>query len=194
MNSVFNPFTSRFDYIGEGGGSILADTKASILASTPAEPTLAFSTDTKEEFIHDGVGWYKASIRLSSDSSSPDSGWLQDSDKQGYGDDYIHEKRAYNFSIGDFIGQPYNGALKVDHSTSPATFELYVRNRWYKIVYDINMDAGELRHTPVNNDIRVWSGNSILEGLNNIPVTQQYRTEAGAYPRPTLVSAGELGD
>lgn len=168
------------------------DTRANILELEPSGARVAFSIDTNELFIWDGSSWNVASIKLSETSGSPDLGWSQESDKQGYGDDCIQGKRAYDFSIGDFTDTPYAGAIKVDHSTNPPTFEIYIRNRWYSLVYDLNMDNGGLQHIPEEYTIRVRSGDSVDTGLNGQPTVQEYQVDLGAYPYPTIIDGGEF--
>jgi len=168
----------------------IVDTKANILATNPARIRFAYATDTDEFFIASGAAWYVASIKMSIDTGSPDLGWSQESDQQGYGDDYISGKKAYNFALGAFTDSPYAGALRVDHSGSVPTLGLFVRSRWYSIVYDINMDNGELQHVPAAYNIKVRSGGSVETGLNGQPIVQEYQVDLGAYPYPTIIDGG----
>ncbi|MCL5460113.1 hypothetical protein M3M33_15860, partial [Loigolactobacillus coryniformis] len=44
------------------GSSLIIDTKRNILTSTPADPSVALSSDTNEYYAYDGTNWNEASL------------------------------------------------------------------------------------------------------------------------------------
>lgn len=175
-----------------GGITFTSDTKANILATTPTAGTYAISTDTEELLLWDGSAWRVASIALSEISVGQDQGWTQDNDKRGYGEDYTDGKKHTSMGIGAFNETPYEGAIKVDASQSPITFEIYLRGQWNQIFYDFQMVNGDLEHIPETYVIDVRSGNSNEVGLNGIPIVQEYSVDQGCYPYPTVIDGGTL--
>lgn len=174
------------------GSLVTIDTKANILSSTPTDPTVAFASDTSEYFIYDGTNWKIASIRMSTELANPDSGYTQDNDKQGYGDDYIYQKRMYGASLGDYTDDPIAGAIKVTHATNPPLYQIYLRGRWNTLFYDLTMENGDFEHVPETYNIDVRSGNSNITGLNGQPIIREYKIDAGAYPREVIIDGGVL--
>ncbi len=170
--------------------SVVSDTKTTIISSSPDSLQLAYATDTQELLLWDGTNWRVASIPLQIQEEAIDAGYTQDNDKNGYGDDYIQNKRAYDFSLGDHTNSPIQGSLRVNSANNPVTFEIYLRDRWYKLIYDLNMDNQELQHTPENYDVQVWSGNSVETGLTGQPIIQEYQVDSGAYPVQTIIDGG----
>lgn len=168
------------------------DTRENILALSPAEPQMAYATDTEELLLWDGSAWRVASIALSEISVGQDQGWTQDNDKRGYGEDYTDGKKHTSMGIGAFNETPYEGAIKVDASQSPITFEIYLRGQWNQIFYDFQMVNGDLEHIPETYVIDVRSGNSNEVGLNGIPIVQEYSVDHGCYPYPTVIDGGTL--
>ena len=167
-------------------------TKRDILESTPSNPLVGLSSDTQEMFFWDGSGWHVASIALSNETSAPDQGWTQDNDKRGYGEDYIDGKKATTFGVGQFVGNPYNGAFKLDQSTNPMSLQIYARGKWNKIFYDLQMINGDLEHIPITYTIDVRSGNSNEVGLNGLPIVREYEVDQGAYPSRVIIDGGTL--
>lgn len=191
MGVTFNPVTGALDFTGSVT-VVTVDTKATILATSPNKPQAAFATDTSEFYVWDGSGWHVGSIDLSPITVGQDQGWTQDNDKQGYGEDYTDGKKHTTTGIGAFNGIPYEGAVKVDASQSPITFEIYLRGQWNKIFYDFQMVNGDLEHIPESYVIDVRSGNSNEVGLNGIPIVQEYSVDQGCYPYPTVIDGGSL--
>ena len=176
----------------ESLGGITIDTKENILASTPTSPTVAFASDTDEFFVWDGTNWNIASISLASIVSGQDQGWTQGSDKQGYGGDYTDGKKHTTTGIGAFNGRVYEGAIKVDASNNPITFEIYLRGKWNKIFYDFQMVNNKLEHIPKTYTIDVRSGNSVELGLNGLPIVREYKVDQGVYPSRVIIDGGTL--
>ena len=179
--------------ISGGGSSLIIDTKRNILTSTPADPSVALASDTKEYYAYDGTNWNKASLKFNTDSPAPDMGYKQDNDKNGYANEYIDSKRFTNLAIGQFNEQPYEGAVRYDMSQTPPTFELYARGVWNKIFYDFQMLNGNLEHIPKTYTINVNSGSSNEKGLNGTSYIRGYSVDMGAYPRPVVIDGGQLG-
>ena len=221
MTKVFNPLvTSGFDEVGSGGVDIgdtignspssdgilyvdssgnlqndaqvaLVDTKANILASTPSIPQTAYATDSEEFFIFDGTYWNASALRLARDLPNPDIGSEQNSGRRGYGNDYITDKTLVNSVLG---GNARNetGAIRIDTTKDPDTFEIYLRGAWQNIIYDLTAESGDFRHTPLNEQIYIWRGDSVSVGLNGQPIIQEYKASMGAYPDRATLSGGEF--
>lgn len=173
---------------------LVVNTKANLLASSPASITVGLASDTEELFFFDGINWHIHPIKLAVELSNPDAGYTQDSDKRGYGDDYIYGKRLYAASLGDYTDEPVAGAIKVTHTTNPPLYQIYLRGRWNTLFYDLTMERGDFEHVPANYPIDVRSGNSNMTGLNGQPIIREYKVDAGAYPRPVIVDGGNLND
>ena len=188
----FNPISGKFDYTESPTTVATVDTKATILTLAPTDPQVAYATDTSEFLLWDGTNWKVGSIALSTELANPDAGYTQDSDKRGYGDDYIYGKRLYAASLGDYTDKPVPGAIKVTHTTNPPLYQIYLRGRWNTLFYDLTMERGDFEHVPINYPIDVRSGNSNMTGLNGQPIIREYKVDAGAYPRPVIISGGEL--
>lgn len=190
MSYKFNPFTGKLDIAG-GGSSFTSDTKDNILASTPSSGTYAISTDTDELFVYDGTNWQKNPFKLFVDSINPNMGYDQKSNRLGYGDDYITDKTLANTKIaGNELAE--NGAVKVNTSISPNRLQIYLRDKWNTIFEDLTTDYGDFRHTPLDKEVYIWSGDSVAVGLNGRSITQDYITSMGAYPPAKIIDGGEL--
>lgn len=168
------------------------DTKANILALTPSSPQTALATDTGELFFYDGTNWKVHPIKVSTELANPDAGYTQDSNKRGYGDDYIYGKKLYATGIGDFTDTPFEGAIKVDQDFTPAKYQIYLRGKWNTLFYDLTMENGDFEHVPQTYSIDVRSGNSNTTGLNGQPIIREYKVDAGAYPREVIIDGGVL--
>lgn len=188
----FNPLSGKFDYTESATTVVTVDTKANILALTPDDPTTALATDTGEFFVYDGTDWKVASIALATEEANPDAGWTQDNDKQGYGEDYINNKKATNFAIGAFNDTPYEGAVRVRHDNSPKTASFYLDSQWQDIPLDISFADDNYTHLPAGSKVDIRSGNSQAVGLNGIPYMRDYKTDAGCYPRAAIIDGGTL--
>jgi hypothetical protein len=169
---------------------MLVDTRANILAVDPSEKSFAFATDIRRLYISDGTNWYQIVPNGAViDLETPDMGYEQDSARTGYGDDYITDKRLSNILIGS-NDRNENGGLRVDVTKDPDTFEIYLRGMWQTIVYDMTTVNGDFRHTPLNEPIYIWRGDSVLIGLNGRPIIQEYQVSMGAYPPAKILNGG----
>ena len=171
---------------------LVVNTKANLLASSPASITVGLASDASELLFWNGANWKIGSLPLQTELAAPDAGWTQDNDKLGYGDDYIYGKRLYAASLGDYTDIPVPGAIKVTHTTNPPLYQIYLRGRWNTLFYDLTMERGDFEHVPINYPIDVRSGNSNMTGLNGQPIIREYKADAGAYPRAVIIDGGEL--
>ena len=171
------------------GSSLIIDTERNILTSTPADPSVALASDTKEYYAYDGTNWNKASLALS--EAGLDAGAYQ-SDAQGYYFDGITSKYLYNMVLRG-TDREEEGSIGIDTTTNPTTLRIYSNGEWRIIItnFSINTD-NELVHFPAQREIDVRSGNSSQLSLSGYPVIQEYQTSAGAYQPPVILSGGTL--
>jgi hypothetical protein len=194
MGVSFDPNTGNIGWASGGGGTgseVIVDTKANIIALTPDEPTVAFATDTKKKYLWDGTNWRVQSLELPVDAEAPDMGYTQDSDRNGYTKEYITNKKLYNVTLQGHHNAE-NGAIRINTDEDPDRLEVYLRDRWNRIFYDLSVAEGDFRHTPLTNQIYVWKGDSVKVGLNGRSTIQEYRTSMGAFPPPKVISGGEF--
>lgn len=168
--------------------SVLIDTRNNILADTPTAGKLAFATDVLKFFVADGSNWHQAELKLTA-VSAMDMGAEPDNPRLGYHPDWITDKTLFNVVIGGNVVEE-NGALRFNLTEEPDTFELYVNGAWGTILYDLTYAYGDFRHMPIALLIRVWSGMSVLLGLNGRPIVNEYEVSMGAYPPPRTLNGG----
>lgn len=176
--------------------ALTQDTRANILATTPTTDVLAFATDSHEFFLYDTTNstWRIAPLELESESSGIDMGaytasGLGVSDRAGYYKDAITDKTLHNIVLKG-SSRTVVGGLRIDTTQDPDTFEIYLGDAWQTILYDLTVEDNEFEHTPLSEEIDVWSGNSNLLGLNGVPIIQEYKVSMGAYPAPRIISGG----
>lgn len=165
----------------------IANTRANLLASTPAGPVLAYATDTAELFIYNS-GWYVFPLEADAEVAAPDMGLqhpLVDNDKSGYTAEMITDKSIYNSRI---LGSAVDQAGSIRTTTS-GTFQVYLNGTWNDVVINFRLredstGAYEFEHRPVGFSewIEILSGNGNTLGLNGLPIVQQYTVSMGAYP------------
>lgn len=179
-----------------GGGGITPDTEENLLSSTPDGSGYVIATDTLRGLYYDAENtqWYITSIPLAEEDSNPDSGSENgNSDKQGYGEDYIDNKKATDFGIGAFNGTPYNGAMRVRSEIYPSKAEFYIDDQWQDIPLDIAFADDNYTHLPNGYKVDVRSGNSSGKiGLNGIPNVREYKVDSGSTPRHVIIDGGNL--
>lgn len=179
-------------WIEVGAGIAIVDTEANILASTEDVGKIALSTDIGKQrlFLSLGGGsWMVSPFDLVAKPQNPDMGYEKNSSRIGYGTDYITDKRLSNVLIGGNVREE-NGAIRVDVTQAPDTFEIYLREMWNTIIYDLTIADGDFRHTPIGEQIYVWRGDSVMVGLNGQPVVQEYQVSMGAYPGYRIIDGG----
>lgn len=191
MGYAFNPFTGTLDNTGTATTVTTVDTKANILALTPSNPQTAFATDTSEFYVYDGSVWKVASLKLSTELENPDMGSADDSDKLGYSKEYFTDKDMHNVTLKG-NQRPENGAIRVDTSQTPNRFQVYLRDKWNTYYDDFTIENNDLRHTPLNEQIYVWRGDSVKVGLNGKSIIQEYQVSMGAYPAPRIIDGGSF--
>lgn len=185
----FNPLSGKFDFTEAPTIVAIIDAKQNILTSTPTAPQMALATDTEELFLWDGSHWFIASLPLSEESANPDIGYFDDSDKLGYTAQYLTDKDFYNVTLKGNV-RPENGAIRVDTSQTPNRFQVYLRGKWNTYYDDFTTVYGDLRHIPLDEQIYVWRGDSVLKGLNGRSIIQEYQVSMGAFPPPKVISGG----
>jgi len=180
-----------------GGASITIDTRANLLASTPAQATAALASDTLEPMLWDGAAWYVAPLELIEQANAVDMGLqppMVQNDRSGYSATYITDKTIYNSAIGGNANED-EGSVR----TSSGVLQAYLNGTWADVVTGFRFredSAGyyELEHKPVGFTwwLEVMSGNSDDLGLNGLPLVQQYRVSMGAYPVHEQIQGREI--
>jgi hypothetical protein len=166
---------------------ITVDTKANILASSATTPAVAFASDTLKFYIADGSAWRVVDLPML--PSGYDMGAETDSPRTGYHPDWISDKTLSNIALGG-SSSTINGGLRVDVVNDPDTLEAYLRGAWQTIMYDLTVDDGDFRHTPLSEEIYIWRGDSVTVGLNGRSLISEYRVSMGAYPPPRTLYGG----
>ena len=167
-----------------------------ILALTPTAGRIAYvttvtATDTRtinKFMIADGTNWREVELPMST-RIGMDMGLEQDSGQNGYGVDYISDKRLANTLIGG-NARTENGGVRIQVANDPDTLEIYLRGLWNTVLYDGTYVNGDYRHTPLNESIYVWRGDSVSVGINGRPIIQEYNVSMGAYPPARTINGG----
>ena len=150
-----------------------------------ADGTGVLSVDTTNGIVYVKQTFKNTNIDLR------DMGYEKESDLRGYGADYIVDKTLHNVHLRGNT-QTNLGGLRIDTTQDPDTFEIYLRDAWQTILYDLTTEDGDFRHTPLENEIYVWRGDSVQVGLNNQPVVQEYKVSMGAYPAYRTLNGGDF--
>lgn len=129
-------------------------------------------------------------IKKINDPDTTDMGYEQSSSADGITADYISNKTLHNVAIKGHSATPVNGSFRTDITQDPDTLEVYLRDAWQTILYDLTYADGDFRHTPIAEDTYVWRGQSVHNGLNGRPVNNEYKSSMGAYPPPRVISGG----
>lgn len=174
-------------------GRPITDTRANLLAMTPALPVIALASDTLEHMIWNGSGWYVAPLELIAQANAVDMGLLPPmvaNDRAGYTADHVTDKVIYNSAIGGSAATT-NGGVRV----SSSTLQMYLNSVWNDVVTgfrfrEISANNYALEHKPIGFTLwlEVDSGNSQSDlGLNGLPLVQGYQVSMGAYPVNPLI-------
>ena len=188
-------------------GIVMIDTKANILADTPASNKLAFATDTDEFYLYDtnDSEWKVAPLELKADSATPDMGaydmkqagylGLGVSDHSGYYDDWITDKSLSNIKLLQSVIDE-EGSIR---TTTSGVFQVYLNGVWNDVVINFrlredNSGAYEFEHMPIGFTewIEIMSGNSDKLDLDGRPMLLQYSSSMGAYQVPLLLEGGQF--
>lgn len=168
---------------------ITVDTRDNILAiSSPSSGDIAYSTDTERFYVYDGSDWQESAVQFSV-RENKDMGYETNSSLQGYGEDYVTDKQLSNVLIGG-NARTENGGIRVDVTKDPDTLEVYLRDAWQTIIYDLTVENDDFRHTPLSEQIYVWSGSSVKKGLNGRPMVNEYEVSMGCMPVPRIIDCG----
>lgn len=203
LSGVFNTtgsnlqsqITGKLDY----SGIILFDTETGILLRTGQNNySLAMSTDTFRLFLPSGTGWFVGSEYYRQDGYLPDLGYVQSSNRLGYGNDYITDKVLSNCVVGNYslitgtgVTIP-TGALQCGGTG----LSIFYQGKWNPVTAGITLyeTSGILQTVPFGyvSVINVYNGNSDLLGLNRLPLIQGYKASQGAYPIPLKIDGGSF--
>jgi len=173
------------------GGITIRDTEKNILASTPTDKTMAWATDKNCLYAANGTNWFRESSYLDKKLQTPDRGWANDSNREGYGPDYVTDKQIANAYFGNSTrtnagGFRYNSVL--------AKMQAYLSAAWQTVVtgFTFQESAGRLQTIPNNytSVINLYSGNSYILGINGRPLIQGYRVSRGCFPPAQIISGG----
>jgi len=188
--TVYNPFQSEELQLlpSAGESSYFVDTKDNILTSTPTSGNAGFSSDTFELFIASGTVWKKIPFTLVTDTTAPDMGYLQDSSRIGYGNDYITDKTLSNICLGNHSDVAEDGCIRFN--TTLLRFQVYRTGSWRDIVTGLVLREDStfgytFEHQPIGftSYIEIMTGQSLSYlGLNGLPIINAYKVSMGAYP------------
>lgn len=175
--------------------SIPIDTEKNILALTPTASRVAWASDLRQLFFADGTNWWTLSSYLDKNLQNPDLGWIQGSNREGYGGSYITDKVLSQCAVGQNV-LTTAGGLRYNATglNSGPSIQAYFNSAWNNIVAGFNIQEvnAVLEHTPVGytQRIAIYSGNSDTLGLNGIPLIQGYKISMGAYPVWPTIDGG----
>lgn len=174
----------------------IQDTEYNILALTPTKGLLAWATDLGQFMVANGTNWYIDSSYLVKDLQNPDMGYIQGSNRVGYGQSYVTDKTIANSALGD-NANAVSGGVRYNPTGNSGTpsIQAYLNGAWRNFVSNLNeveVNAILEQAPPVGytQTIQVFSGNSTLLGLNGIPIIQGYMVSMGAYPVQPQVNGG----
>ena len=184
---------------GGGGGSLTTDTLETILASTPTDGAMALATDADQMLIADGTTWHVGSSYFTPEAEEPDLGYAT-SNRIGYGRDYVTDKAINNCTIGygSFDLAATDGAIRYNEDIGAfGAFEQFSFGEWHAIVTGLVLQEVDdlsqaITQTPLGQtqEIIVFNGDSVLRGLNDVPLIQGYIASLGAYPPLQRVTGG----
>ena len=184
---------------GGGGGSFVEDTFVNILASTPTSGNMARASDTDQFFIANGSAWLLATDYLIPEAEEPDLGHVPGSNRIGYGRDYVTDKVIANCSIGGFSSTPTNdGGIRFNAEVGAfGAFEQFSEGEWHSVVSGLVLKEVDdlsqaITQTPLGQtqELIVFNGDSVVHGLNDVPLIQGYLASLGAYPPLQRVTGG----
>ena len=162
---------------------------STLLTAAPAVAELGVTIDHRQLFLWDGTEWFEFPFSIH-ERSTLDMGAVEGSSRNGYGPDYVTDKSLHNMRLLQSTINAEGGIRTVPQSTDPPKFQVYLRDAWNDILYDLTTQFGDLRHIPLSEPIQVFSGNSIVVGLNGLPVVQQYQVSMGALPDALTINGG----
>ena len=180
----------QFDLTEVSATVITVAVRDTLLATSPAAAQLGFASDTLHLYVWDLTNWHRLDLPYYTDSSDPDMGHEEDAPRTGYGVDYITNKTLHNIAVKGHPSAAVNGSFRTDITQDPDTLEIYLRDAWQTLIYDLSVEDGDFRHAPIGESIYVWRGNSVLLGVNGRPIVNEYNVSMGAYPPPSVLNGG----
>jgi hypothetical protein len=214
MGFKFNPFTGNLDVVdgnsitsvSNSDGTVtvspttgavvvslpanklpIVDTQASILASTPTSGRIAYCTNLKTFYIADGTNWNICSAYFDADAQVPDLGFTQESNRRGYGTNYVDGKLVANCQIGSNRNST-KGAIKVTEITASNTTEqlqVYLNSGYKTVVTGIDFrEVNYILETRPQGLIlwyKVYTGDSSFLSPSGSSMIKAYRASLGAY-------------
>jgi hypothetical protein len=162
---------------------------------------MAFASDQQQFLIGNGTAW-EIDSSYTDVITAPDLGPYA-SNRIGYGRDYISDKVISNSAIGmGGSAGVIDGEIRYNRDTgNTGQFERYstVTATWRPIVEGLVLTEDEsadhaIQQTPIgfSQSIVVFNGDSVLLGLNGVPIIQGYKASIGAYPVPQHVDGGSF--
>lgn len=179
-------------WAASAGGISIFDTEKNILATTPSTiGTLAYATDRQQMMQWNGTNWYINSSYFDKDLQAPDRGWTQDSNRRGYGTNYITDKQLANVYLANSTRTDAGG---IRYNPATGKIQVYLNNAWQNAVTGFTFQEtwGMLQTIPNGYALtyNVFSGNSTALGINGRPLVQGYRASRGCYPPQQTLSGG----
>lgn len=174
-----------------------SDTEENITALTPSTAALAFTTDTEQFYLYDGSEWWEFASWLNTNNSLPDMGYVDDSNRSGYGRDYITDKLLSNVKISG-NGPSELGGIRITTDPNDSTrkvFQIYINGAWETILVGINIFQDttneDVFFDDFGSDISIISGDSttILD-INGTPMIQAMATSMGALQPQQSINGG----
>lgn len=181
--------------------SVTVDTRSNIQATTPANGTIGFTTDTTEMALYYGGSWYFQPLKMIVRSGNGiDMGYTQDNSLIGIDADWISQKTLSDIYIGSNVDTTNASSTRIPLRASGGTLQIYVSGAWQTIVSNFVFSENSaygyaLEHTPVGftRKIEVMTGNSLNDlGLNGLPMTHSYTNDMGPYPAGDWIGGREI--
>lgn len=168
------------------GGTSLSDTFVDVAGDTMTGDLVMGSND----ITLNAVTTDNTYIKKITNPAIADMGYEQSSSIDGVTKEYITNKTLHSIAVKGHPATPVNGSFRTDITQDPDTLEIYLRSAWQTIIYDLSVDDGDFRHTPLDTEIYVWRGASVLLGLNGKSIVDEYKVSMGAYPPSRVLNGG----
>ena len=149
-------------------------------------------TSNLDAIVDSSSGLDDTYIKKINNPDLTDMGYEQSSSIDGVTAEYITNKNLHNVAVKGHPATPVNGSFRTDITQDPDTLEIYLRDAWQTIIYDLTVEAGDFRHTPLSEEVYVWRGASVLLGLNDRPIISEYKVSMGAFPSPRVLNGGQF--
>jgi len=175
----------------------IVGTRQFVLSQTPENGTEAFATDYKESFIYID-GWQQSSTLFRERVGTYDMGAFQDSNSEGYGEDYVTDKALSNILIRGNRREEEGGVRTVfSESLQTRLAQFYLNGAWQTALTGINIQTDDVEN-PVDIEftnfapyvLSLITGNSDLKDPNGVPVVQNMKVDMGAYSQRLQVNGG----